>query len=172
MDAAAWVRAAQQGDDRAFLQLMDSCKERLYRIALAYLRSEAEALEAVQETTCRAYQNIRKLKQPDYWNTWVVRILLNACADEHRRRKRTAPHQAEPAAAFDDRSNSRLDLAVAVDSLPREQKEIVVLKYYQQFTLSEIAGLLECPEGTVKTRLHKALCTLRDISRREDWCHD
>lgn len=171
MDLTAWVRAAQKGDDQAFLHLMGVSKERLYRIALAYLRSEHEALEAIQETTCRAYQHIGKLKQPEYWETWLVRILLNACADEHRRKNRPASGWAGDSAAgssFAHSSEIRLDLGTAVDGLPREQKEIVILKYYQQFTLSEIAVLLECPEGTVKTRLHKALRALRAVIGKED----
>lgn len=172
MDLTTWVRAAQKGDDQAFLHLMDSSKERLYRIALAYLRSEPEALEAVQETTCRAYQHLGKLKQPDYWGTWVVRILLNACADEHRRQRRALPVSEASRVSFADSSDIRMDLGTAVDGLPREQKEIIILKYYQQFTLSEIAALLECPEGTVKTRLHKALRTLRSSFGEEGLCHE
>lgn len=155
---------------------MAASKERLYRIALAYLHREADAVEAVQEATYRAYKNFRKLKEPAYFHTWAVRIVLNVCADEFRKRKRREPaaytEEAEGAAGtFADASDTRVSLRRLVDGLPREQKEIIILKYYQQLTLTEIAAVLECPEGTVKTRLHKALVRLRG-ELGEEGSHD
>jgi RNA polymerase sigma-70 factor (ECF subfamily) len=68
---------------------------------------------------------------------------------------------------FADLSDTRVSLRQAVDQLPREQMEIIILKYYRQLTLTEVATVLECPEGTVKTRLHKALVTLRQSLGQE-----
>jgi len=66
MDEQLLLKKAQRGDDEAFYQLMESMKQQLYRIALSYLKSEEEALEAVQEVTYRAYINIKKLKNQNF----------------------------------------------------------------------------------------------------------
>jgi len=162
------VAAAKAGKDDAFLELLETRKGRLFRIAIAYLHHESDALDAVQETVCRAFQNMRKLKHPEYFDTWIVRILLNICADEHRRKRKTIYTGNETqGTSFSEASDTKVSLRQAVDSLPREQKEVIILKYYQQFTLIEVAALLECPEGTVKTRLHKALVKLRLTLREE-----
>lgn len=160
------VAKAEKND--AFLALLEKQKERLFRIAVAYLHNEADALDAVQETVCRAFQNLRKLKRPEYFDTWIVRILLNACADEHRKKRKLAySKEVSKSMGFADLSDTRVSLRQAVDQLPREQMEIIILKYYQQLTLTEVATVLECPEGTVKTRLHKALVTLRQSLGQE-----
>lgn len=175
LDTIAQVQAAKAGDSEAFLRLMDVCKERLYRIALAYLHQETDALDAVQEATCRAFQSLRKLKEPSYFDTWMVRIVLNACADEYRKRKRRGTaaelERTAPALSFSDASDTRVSLRQLVDKLPEEQKAIIILKYYQQLTLTEIAAVLDRPEGTVKTRLHKALVALRG-ELGEEGTHD
>ncbi|WP_275887781.1 sigma-70 family RNA polymerase sigma factor [Bacillus sp. P14.5] len=81
------VKKASKGDGEAFYQLMKIYKMQLYRIALSYFRNDQDALEAIQETTFRAYKGIGKLKKPSYFSTWLVRILLNYCNDELRKKK-------------------------------------------------------------------------------------
>ncbi|QHW31477.1 sigma-70 family RNA polymerase sigma factor [Paenibacillus rhizovicinus] len=177
LDTTKKTANAETGNGDAFLLLMDGSKERLYRIALAYLHREADALEALQEATFRAYKSFRKLKEPSYFHTWIVRILLNVCADEFRGRKRKgkdirfSTEIEGTAGAFADASDTRISLRELVDGLPREQKEIIILKYYQQLTLTEVSAILECPLGTVKTRLHKALVALRG-ELGEEGSHD
>lgn len=169
MDTEGLVRAAQRGDDEAFFVLASSEKERLYRIAYAYLGNEADALDAVQETICRAYGKLGKLKEPRYFHTWLIRILIHCCIDERKRRRktRTLVREWELPTAQDASPDERLALRGAVDRLEPRFRHVIILKYYQDMTLPEIARLLEKPEGTVKTWLHKALKQLRTIVDRE-----
>ncbi|TFE19422.1 sigma-70 family RNA polymerase sigma factor [Cohnella luojiensis] len=163
------VRAAQSGDDEAFFLLVSGEKERLYRIAFAYLRSESDALEALQEATCRAYAKLRKLKEPQYFHTWLIRILIHYCIDEQKRMSKASslPIEAspnkDPHATLDD----RLELEAAIERLNPQQQHIIILKYYHDMTLTEIARLLKKPEGTIKTWLNKALTQLRAHIGRE-----
>lgn len=156
------VLAAQQGDDEAFFQLLNVEKERLYRIAFAYLRNESDALEAIQETTCRAYVKLRKIKEPRYFATWLIRILIHYCIDEQKRKRKVVilPQFPEPASNTPT-ADDKLSLEGAIDQLAPHYRHIIILKYYQDMTLTEIARLLEKPEGTVKTWLNKALKQLR-----------
>lgn len=163
---------ARSGDDEAFLALMANARDSMLRISLAYLRSEDAALEAIQETTCRAYAKLRKLREPAYFRTWLIRILMNVCADEHKRQRRQRPSSAMPeriASGGDPGEDWMIEDAIA--GLPPKLRQIVILKYVEDMTLSDIASWLGRPEGTVKTWLNKALTELRRQAGKEGTSH-
>jgi RNA polymerase sigma-70 factor (TIGR02954 family) len=153
---------AQRGDDDAFFLLISSYKEQLYRIAYSYLKNETEALEAIQEVTFRAYKGIKKLKQASYFKTWIIRIMINYCIDEQRKRKRLVFTEKEIAAANVD-NTTNIAMQAAVYKLKANYQKVIILKYYEDLTLQQIANVLEKPEGTIKTWLHKALKQLKGI---------
>lgn len=155
------VREARQNDD-AFYALIVSCQDQLYRIAFSYLKSEADALEAIQETTYRAYKNLRKLKNPKYFKTWLIRILINYCIDELKQRKRHPSLTEDFHGSETNIDPEALGLRQAVDKLDDRYRQIVMLKYFEGFTIREIADMLESPEGTIKTWLNRALTALRN----------
>ncbi|QHW31079.1 sigma-70 family RNA polymerase sigma factor [Paenibacillus rhizovicinus] len=168
----ALMRLARAGDGESLLQLIAGQQARLYRIARAYLKDDQDALDALQETTFRAYQGIAKLKDAALFQTWLTRILLNCCNDEYRRRSKREwlaqwKQWGASQPSFASGSDLKVTLEDAVRDLPTRQKEIIILKYTQQYTLTEIAVILGCPEGTVKTGLHKALGRLRGLLGRE-----
>jgi len=168
------VRAAKHGDDHAFFELISMHKSQLYRMAWTYLRQEQDALEAVQETVCRAYVKLKNLRDERHFTTWLIRILLNVCMDELRRRGRQSPSSEEwmqsvpvekrmystqePSIQLED----RLELEQAVQRLNEPEKQVILLKYFEDMTIADISNVLECPPGTIKTRLHRALVQLRD----------
>ncbi len=165
------VQAAQRGDDTAFYALMQEHQEKLYRIAIAYLGSDPDALEAIQETTCRAYMQLRKLKDSRYFGTWLIRILMNYCADERKRRKRMqtgvpaiADEHAPAPTAWNPDETARLR-AIMISELVKEleprYRQVIQLKYYHDMTITDIASALDRPVGTIKTWLNKALQRLR-----------
>lgn len=155
------VRSAQKGDEEAFFALMQINKAKLYRIAFAFLKHEEQALDAIQEVTCRVYSQLHRLREPKFFDTWLVRILLNYCATELKRQRRwhNEWQKQEPIVTPDN--DTRLGLEEALEQLPSNYKQVIVLKYFQDFTISEISRILETPEGTIKTWLHKALHKLR-----------
>ncbi|SFE84956.1 RNA polymerase sigma-70 factor, ECF subfamily [Paenibacillus catalpae] len=168
------VTAAKRGDDAAFYSLISQHKEKMYRIAYSYLKNETDALEAVQEVTCRAYMQIRKLKEPDYFGSWLIRILMNYCADEVKRKIRRNDGQQAAAAALEPLAASvesalleRVMLESAVEQLDANYQKVIQLKYYHDLTITEIARTLQKPEGTIKTWLHKALGGLRQRLAKE-----
>jgi len=177
------ARRACRGDANAFAEWASAEQARLYRIAYAHLRSEHDALEAVQETVYRAFKHIRKLREPGYMRTWVTRILLHYCLDELKRRTRTRLHtEREMAVAaaggiepslFAERQGEGIDVQaiavrMAIDGLSPASKQMIILKYLEDMTIVQIAALLELPEGTVKTRLHRALQELRQDMNEEE----
>lgn len=158
---------AKKGDDKAFYALIQTYKKPLYKTALAYLKNEADALEAIQEITFRAYKSIKKLKEPRYAKTWLTRIMINYCADELKRRKRTISGETESGATENDES-IRLIMEEGISKLNPNYQNVIILKYFQDLTLTEIAITLDKPEGTVKTWLHKALTELRKQWEKEE----
>lgn len=163
------VLAARRGDDLAFHQLVSANKHKLYSVAMAYLNNEADALEAIQEATCRAYVKLGKLKEPRYFHTWFMRILIRCCIDEQKRKRRQMPlFQLPDTLAADLALDEKLRLKMAIDKLAPNLRHIIILKYYEDMTLTDIAKLIEKPEGTVKTWLNKALNELRKTIRKEE----
>lgn len=167
------ILKAQKGDDMAFYQLLSLHKDQLYRIAFRYLKNEQGALEAIQETTYRAYRNLKKLKKPEYFRTWLIRILINVCLDDLKYLKRQVTYDSEVSSSLsgiaDDpyepggRVNlQRLDILFALEHLDFKYRQIIELKYFEDLTLRDIADILDRPEGTVKTWLNQALKQLRE----------
>jgi RNA polymerase sigma factor, sigma-70 family len=157
--------AAQGGDDQAFYQLIHSERVRLFRIAYSYLKNEEDAIEAIQELTYRAYLKLGKLKEPRYFHTWLIRILIRYCLDERKRRQRMTPVNEVPEPLSKELNlDDRIHLGIEIDNLKPNHKHVIILKYYEDMTLTEISRLLERPEGTVKTWLNQALKQLRLVS--------
>jgi len=163
MERDAQSEADLRKDDDALLKRIETEKDKMYGIAYAYMRNESDALEAVQETVCRVWMKRRSIREPRYFATWMIRILINVCMDERKKRKRELP---SPDANLDrlaasDRTLERLGMAEQLAKLPPRYRMVVVLKYYRDMTVMEIAELLEKPDGTIRTWLHKALKLLR-----------
>jgi RNA polymerase sigma-70 factor (ECF subfamily) len=164
VDTSEKIKLAQKGDDNAFYELISERKSQLYKTAYAYVKNKEEAMDIVSDTVYKAYISIKKLKEPSLFNTWLTRILINTSLDCLKKSSRVV--------ALEENANTDIlkvskdheeiiDLKVAVDRLHGKYKTIVILKYFQDMTLVEIAKILQCPLGTVKTMLHKALGELR-----------
>lgn len=150
-------------DEEVFFQRLAGEHRKLYAIAYSYLRSEADALEAVQEASCRAWMKRKKLKNEQAFTPWLIRITINCCMDELRRKKRVVPtEKLKEKEAQVMRSSDRLDLESAMNRMKPKYRHVVMLKYYQDMTTAEIAKVLSKPEGTIKTWLREGLKQLRN----------
>ena len=147
-------------DHEEFAARTEAVKARLYRTAYLYLGSEADALEAVDEAVYQALRALKKLRQPELFETWITRILINTCRQELRRRRRVTGEACIPEAAGPDAYDA-LPLREAIRRLPEELRTVVILRYFTGFTLEETAASLGLPRGTVSTRQRKALRLLR-----------
>lgn len=157
------TKRAIDGDDEAFLQLMFHYKVDLFKTAIAFLKNEEDAIEAIQEVTYRSYKNLSSIREPAYFKTWLIRIMINYCNDELAKRKNIILNNEllEKKEVIDD--DISLQLEEAMVHLDDRSREILTLKYFHGLKIKEIAKTFECPEGTIKTRLYKALRRLREI---------
>ena len=147
-------------DKEEFAARTEAVRQRLYRTAYLYLGSEADALEAVDEAVYQALRTLKKLREPEHFETWLTRILLNECHRELRRRKRVAGEDALPDTAGPDAYDA-LPLKEAIRRLPEELRAVVILRFFTGYTQAETAAALDIPQGTVATRQRRALALLR-----------
>lgn len=164
------IKRAKRGDAEAFILLMEENKECMKRIACAYLRREEDAADAIQDTILDAYEHIHKLKKPEYFKTWLTRILLNNCTKIYRQNKAQSAYdlslqEYESISAQDTASGieaeSDLEFQSLLSHLPEDSRLIFQLYFGEQYTISQIADLLKLKENTVKSRLHRGKEQLR-----------
>lgn len=165
-DAAQAARRAVKGDGQAFAELAEEVKSSLYAAAWAKMSNEADALEAVDETIYKAYRSIRRLREPQYFKTWITRILINTCNSMLTKRRRETPAADLGEEACRD-DLDKISLKEAVKMLPDELKDVIALRFLSDMTVRDTARVLSLAEGTVKTRQRRAL-TLLKVELKEE----
>lgn len=148
-------------DKKEFVQRIEAIKKQLYKMAYLYLGSEASALEAVDEAVYKALKALKQLRQPEYFNTWITRILINECKKELKRLSRFTYKEDVYIGEQEDYHYDALPLKEAIASLPEELRGVIILRYFLGYTLAETAEALETPQGTVVTRQRRALQLLK-----------
>jgi RNA polymerase sigma-70 factor (ECF subfamily) len=175
------VGLARTGDRQAFRAIMTRCNQRLFRVARAVVRDEAEAEDVLQEAYLRAFAAIATFRGEAGIATWLTRIVLNEAHGRLRRRKATVDlDQVEAAqetaqvlnfpgmARSDDpeadaaRAQIRRILERAVDALPEPFRLVFILREIEDLSVEETASHLNLKVETVKTRLHRARRRLRE----------
>jgi len=174
----ALVEAAQRGDRIAFETLVRERVGDVYRTSLAILGRPADAEDATQDAFVAAWRSLRGLRDPDRFDAWFGRIVVNACrmALRHRGRVREIPAAdvagAHEAADSDPDPSTAVAEAAAFDRaferLSVEERAILVLHHRDDLGVKEIAARLGVAQGTVKSRLHRARAALERSLARED----
>jgi RNA polymerase sigma-70 factor (ECF subfamily) len=167
VDQRGLVERAQQGDHDAFAALAGAAIARLDSAARLIVRDHDLARDAVQETLVRCWRDLPTLRDVVAFDAWLHRLLVNACLDlVRRRRRRVIEVELTPlhAPVFADFSGQVIDrdlLDRALGALEPDWRAIVVLHYFLEMPLPEVAAILGIPLGTAKSRLHRALGVLR-----------
>lgn len=173
-----------KGDASAFNLLVWQWEKRIYNFILRYVGDREQAQDLSQKTFIRVYQNLHRLRDPRRFSTWIHQIAVNLCRDElkSRRRRRwfslealrekrdghpeagnlTPPHDAAGEAAA-HQNDLRDILNRALQSIPEEQRVVVIMKIYQDLKFTEIAEALDTSVNTVKSRLYYGLRALKKV---------
>ena len=179
------VLAVQAGDTDSLGVLVARWEQPLFRFVYRMLPRRDDAHDVCQETFLRILKRADRYRPGSRFSTWMYQIALNLCRDRARRRKRWGLILSE-AHAFDERSPAggvpaagrpdpaveaeRAELAAAVHvalaEIPREQREVLILKEFEGLKFKEIAEILGCPESTVKSRMYYGLNGLRTVLAR------
>lgn len=164
----ALIERARDGDHDAFAALATASSGPLYAVATLILRDGDRARDAVQEALIGAWRGIRALREPEAWDAWLHRLVVRACYRLARRH----PLGTVVELRLDEADEPMLEdagptlanrdqLERGFRRLPPEQRAILVLRYYLDLPLPEVAGVLGIPLGTAKSRLHRATQSMR-----------
>ena len=173
MDQRGLVEHARKGDHDAFTVLLDVRLARLDAAARLIVRDPELARDAVQEGMIRAWRDLPGLRDPDRFDAWLHRLIVNACLDLVRRRKRRVIEvELSPldSPAISDMAGSLADRQVLDHALGRLEpghRAVVALHYLLGMPLPEVAASLQIPLGTAKSRLHYALAAMRTSAAAE-----
>lgn len=142
-------------------------KDKMYRIAYLYVYNKDIAIDVVDESIFKGLKSIKNLREPQYMETWLIRILINECNKELKKRKREVFYETIPE-TFPENYDG-LDLKESILHLPQDLKKVIILRFFCEYTLAKTADILDIPQGTVVTRQRKALKLLRlDLEEKEE----
>lgn len=148
---------------RELVLLIENEQERFYRIAYSYVKNREDALDIVHNAIVKALQSYTGLRRPEYARTWFCRILINESISFLRKNRRFVPLEELQETADDTQPEQEayLDLYAALDKLPPELKTVVILRFFEDMKLEEVAEVLPANLSTVKSRLYRALKLLK-----------
>lgn len=135
-----------------------------YRLAYSYVKNKENALDIVQEAIFKALRSVDRLDEVSYMKTWLYRIIVNTAIDFIRKHQRVSTMEDDNLQGllpFSENELSDLDLQEAVDQLPPMYKTIIILRFFEDLKIEEIAAITGDNVNTVKTRLYSALRKLR-----------
>lgn len=175
------IAQSQQGNMEAFEQLVIKYERKVYTIAYKYMGNHEDASDLAQEAFIKAYQSIGSFRQEAGFGTWIGRITANKCLDELRRRKRQPHSSLDEELELEDhqvklqlkdpnpspleeteRKETAAYLQNLINELKPEYKEVILLREFEGLSYEEIAQILNCSLGTIKSRISRARNYLKE----------
>jgi len=181
IDDRALVMRAKQGELEAFEQLVEKYKRKAYFIALSFVGSQEDALDISQDSFVKAFRSLKRFKEEFSFFPWFYTIIKHNCLNHLRRVRRRDEtsldelqesgfqilDSKEPPDEAADRTELHEKVRNAIGLLSVEHREIIMLRHFQGMSYKEIAAALECPQGTVMSRLHAARQSLKLLLQNE-----
>jgi len=157
MEQIEIVKKAKQGDVNAIEQILMENMQSMYRVAFSILKTEEEISDAVSNTVVIVFEKIQTLRNEEFFKTWLTRILINECYKICKQNKKIIylENCNQETLSYND-TYTDFEVRNMVKQLDKDLKEIVVLYYFEDFSVKEISKIVKIPEGTVKSRLSRA----------------
>ncbi|MGI6669596.1 MAG: RNA polymerase sigma factor [Acetivibrionales bacterium] len=176
------ISKSKAGDVEAFEELIEAYQKKIFNYAYRIIGNYDDAADLAQEALIRIFKSIGGFKEQSSFSTWIYRITTNVCLDEIRRRKNKKEYSLDEEVQVDDghlkrqvvnedpgpdevfeREELRSLVKNAIDKLPEEQRIVITLRDIQGLSYGEIAQVLDCPDGTVKSRISRARQALKKV---------
>lgn len=186
-----WLKKSREGDVDSFEKLIAKHQQKVYNIAYRMMGNEEDAKDAAQEALIKVYKNIGNFRGDSGFSTWIYRIAVNACKDELRKKKHNVVSMDKEMETdegsfkheFADQSlkpdelleQSELNEIVqsSIQDLPEQNRVAIILRDIQGFSYEDISKVLDCPVGTVKSRINRGRKLLKDIlSQNPKWSYE
>ena len=153
------IRKAISGDTEAYAEVMESIQNTLYRIAKTRLDNENDIYDAIYETTLKSFKNLKKLKNIEFFKTWVIRILINECNKIYntnmKHLKLIEKLSVVEESNYIDDTISNLNFESLISILNYEERIVFTLYFHDRYTPTEIAKILNVSVNTIKSRLKR-----------------
>jgi RNA polymerase sigma-70 factor (ECF subfamily) len=157
------VELAIKGNGGSFARIINDMEGSMYRVAKSILQGDNDCADAIQETILKAYKSINSLRQPQFFKTWLIRILINECKRINIQKNKIIPmEEIIPDISFRDTEDNAL-LHEIINLLENDLRTVVLLYYFEDLPVKEISDILDIPEGTVKSKLSRARKKLANI---------
>lgn len=160
---------------KSFTELLEENKLKFYKTAKIILKNDDDIYDALQNALLSMYQNYDTLRDKSLFSTWGTRIVINKCYDFLRKQKNNVVALDEAVdnnveiSSFDEYDVDKYGIKQTMNEyLSEEQKLVIILFYYDNYSLKEISNILDIPEGTVKSRLSKARDILKEKLEKEE----
>lgn len=162
------VKRSVAGDADAFLELMEKNSLDMYKVARGIVHNDEDAADAIQDTILTCFEKIHTLKKPEYFKTWMIRILINECNKILRHYQNVSWGEELPEIPDQDMSMAEFEFKEMLQKVDERYRIILILYYVEGFKIADIASILNLNENTVKTRLARARVQLgKEYGRRE-----
>ncbi|MDO5539535.1 MAG: sigma-70 family RNA polymerase sigma factor [Eubacteriales bacterium] len=150
------VKRAMKSDTDAFLELMERCSGAMYKVARGILKNDEDVADAIQDTILTCFEKLHTLKKPEYFKTWMIRILINECNQILQHYRNLNMPEQFPDFGRHDSSLAEFEFKEMLEMVDEKYRIVLVLYYVEGFKVPEISKLLDMNENTVKTRLSRA----------------
>ncbi len=168
------IDKAKKGDKEAYTLLIQSLEKDLYCIASVKLNNIEDINDAIQETMLNSYRNIKKLKDPKAFKSWIIKILLNECKKIYARKYKIKELLDKITIICNNKNDDdirdiegKIDLEKAIKRLKKEEQLLITLYYLEDLSYIEISRILNINYNTVKTKVLRAKEKLKDIIEKE-----
>ncbi|MGE6256911.1 sigma-70 family RNA polymerase sigma factor [Heyndrickxia sporothermodurans] len=166
MEKIDLVKKAMSGNEEAFESIVKNESEKLYKTAYLYVRNKEDALDVLQETICKAFVSINQLKQPEFFNTWITKILIRTAYHLLRKKKKLVLDDSMIKNFITEKTSDvegNIDLMNAISKLNQNYQTVIILFYYHDLPIQCIGEAMNKPENTIKTYLRRAKIELKLI---------
>lgn len=186
-----FLKKSQEGDIASFEQLIARHQQKVYNIAYRMMGNEEDAKDAAQEALIKIYKSVSKFRGDSGFSTWVYRIAINACKDELRKKKHNIISldkeiETEEGSIKNELADQGLKpdelveqaelnetIQEAINQLPEQNRIAIILRDIQGFSYEDISSTLECPVGTVKSRINRGRKLLKDcLKQNPRWSYE
>jgi RNA polymerase sigma-70 factor (ECF subfamily) len=159
------IKLVQKGDKEAYQVIVERYMKRAYYIVLGFVRNSQDALDLSQESFIKAFRKIKRFDPERPFFPWFYKLLKNICLDHIKRKSRAQEIPLDEIRVFkEEREDKEMKeiLWKGIESLPFEQREVIILRYFQQLSYQEIAEITAKPVGTVMSSLYYAKKKLKE----------
>ncbi len=167
------VKRAQSGDKDAFVELISTYKIDMYRVAKGFFKNDCDAADAISATILACYEHLRELREPKYFKTWLIRILINKCNELIRSSSHYVGLEEALELSAEDSAQANAEFMMVMDTLGEQYRIIFILYYAEGMKVREISKLTGLSESAVKARLKrgrekaKQFYSMRELSAQK-----